>query len=283
MKANAVVYSGLNGAQLSFLVGVLIFLYLPIAYLIVYAFTDSPVPNMWTGFSVSAFRDLINDGEIASATSFSLKIAMTAASVSTLLGFLTAYTLQRNRDLTGRAFFNGMSLAPLVMPRVVIAIGLLLLMVTIQRAIGAPDRGFLTIVVGHTVVGTAFATLIIQARLVELNLDLEEAAMDLGARPIDVFLLVTLPMIGQSLISAWLLSFTLSMDDVVLAAFLSGPGTTTLPLVLFSRAKLGLNPSVNAVATFVVVVVSIGVITASYAIARAERRRQLEMAEAARH
>jgi putrescine transport system permease protein len=159
----------------------------------------------------------------------------------------------------------------------------MLMLVSVQRALGFPERGTLTIWLGHLLLGLAYATVVIQARLGELNPQLEEAAMDLGARPHQVFRLVTLPMITQSMLSAWLLTFTLSLDDVVLSAFLSGPGATTMPLVIFSRARLGLNPSVNAIATVVVVVVSIGVIAASYAIARAERRRQLEMAEAARH
>ena len=142
-----------------------------------------------------------------------------------------------------------------------------------QRALGFPERGLMTIWFGHLLVGVAYATVVVQSRLQDLNPQLEEAAMDLGARPHQVFWLVTLPMIAQSLVSAWLLTFTLSLDDVVLSAFLSGPGSTTMPLVIFSRARLGLNPSVNAVATIIVVVVAIGVVVASYLIARAERRR----------
>ena len=149
-------------------------------------------------------------------------------------------------------------------------------------AVGFPERGMMTIWLGHLLVGMAYATVIVQARLLELNPQLEEAAMDLGARPQQVFWLVTLPMISQSLLSAWLLTFTISLDDVVLSAFLSGPGATTMPLVIFSRARLGLNPSVNAVATLIVAVVAIGVLAASYLIARAERKRLLDLAEAAR-
>jgi putrescine transport system permease protein len=174
------------------------------------------------------------------------------------------------------------------MPEVVVGLSLLLMLVSVQRATqsafgwGFPERGMLTIWFGHLLVGMAYATVVVQARLLDLNPQLEEAAMDLGARPHQVFWLVTLPMIGQSLASAWLLTFTISLDDVVLSAFLSGPGATTMPLVVFSRARLGLNPSVNAVAAIVVAVVSIGVIAASYAIARAERRRRREVAAAAR-
>ena len=172
--------------------------------------------------------------------------------------------------------------APLVMPEVIIGLSLLLMLVSVQRALGAPDRGALTIWFGHVLVGMAYATVVVQARLLDLNPQLEEAAMDLGARPFQVFTLVTLPMISQSLMSAWLLTFTLSLDDVVLSAFLSGPGSTTMPLVIFSRARLGLNPSVNAIAAVTVLVVSIGILMASLMLARAERKRASDMAAAAR-
>ena len=165
-------------------------------------------------------------------------------------------------------------------------LSLLLMLVSIQRATqgafgwGFPERGLLTIWLGHLLLGMAYATVVVQARLLDLNPQLEEAAMDLGARPWQVFTLITLPMIGQSLASAWLLTFTISLDDVVLSAFLSGPGATTMPLVIFSRARLGLNPSVNAVATIIVVIVAIGVVAASYWIARNERKRAQELAAA---
>jgi putrescine transport system permease protein len=168
------------------------------------------------------------------------------------------------------------------MPEVVVGLSLLLMLVTVQRALGYPEKGQLTIWFGHMLIGIAYATVVIQARLQDMNPQLEEAAMDLGAKPSQVFWLVTLPLIGQSLASAWLLTFTLSLDDVVLSAFLNGPGATTMPLVIFSRARLGLNPSVNAVATLIVFVVAIGVVVASYLIARSERRRQQEMAAAFR-
>jgi putrescine transport system permease protein len=172
--------------------------------------------------------------------------------------------------------------APLVMPEVVIGLSLLLMLVSMQRAIGVPERGLMTIWFGHLLVGMAYATVIVQARLLDLDPALEEAAMDLGARPSQLFWLVTLPMISQSLLSAWLLTFTISLDDVVLSAFLSGPGATTMPLVIFSRARLGLNPSVNAVATLIVAIVAVGVLVASWLIAHAERKRQRELAEANR-
>ena len=212
----------------------------------------------------------------------SLKTAFFTACGSVLLGTLAAFALVKYRRFTGRTAFSGMVNAPLVMPEVIIGLSLLLMLVSVQRVLGFPERGMLTIWLGHLLLGMAYATVVVQARLQDLNPQLEEAAMDLGAKPHQVFYLVTLPMIAQSMLSAWLLTFTLSLDDVVLSAFLSGPGATTMPLVIFSRARLGLNPSVNAVATIIVLVVSVGVVLASLAIARAERRRSQELAAAAR-
>jgi putrescine transport system permease protein len=172
--------------------------------------------------------------------------------------------------------------APLVMPEVIQGLSLLLMLVAIQKAIGVPEKGFLTILLGHMVLGLAYGAVVISARLQELNPQLEEAAMDLGAKPWQVFYLVTLPMITQSLASAWLLTFSLSLDDVVTSAFLSGPGATTMPLVIFSRARLGMSPSINAVATVTIVVVAICVTVASILVARAERRRAAEVSAAQR-
>jgi putrescine transport system permease protein len=259
-----------------------LFLYLPIAALVFYSFNDSPVPNLWRGFSLRWYVKLAGDSEMLAGLWLSLKIAFLTACGAVVLGTLAAFSLVKYRRFFGRTLFSGMVSAPLVMPEVVIGLSLLLMLVSVQRAIGFPERGLMTIWFGHLLVGMAYATVVVQSRLVELNPQLEEAAMDLGARPHQVFFLVTLPMIAQSLLSAWLLTFTLSLDDVVLSAFLSGPGATTMPLVIFSRARLGLDPSVNAVATLIVAVVAIGVVGASYLIARAERRRALEIAAAAR-
>jgi putrescine transport system permease protein len=168
------------------------------------------------------------------------------------------------------------------MPEVICGLSLLLMLVSVQKAVGFPERGLMTIWLGHLLLGMSYATVVVQARLQDLNPSLEEAAMDLGAKPWQVFTLVTLPMIGQALASAWLLTFSLSLDDVVVSAFLSGPGATTMPLVIFSRARLGLNPSVNAVATVIIVIVAICVAAASLYIARAERRRIQEMNAAQR-
>jgi putrescine transport system permease protein len=259
-----------------------VFLYLPIVALVLYSFNDSPIPNVWRGFTLKWYVALASDSEMLSGFWLSLKIAFFTACGSVLLGTLAAFALVKYKRFAGRTLFSGMVNAPLVMPEVVVGLSLLLMLVSVQRAIGFPERGMLTIWFGHLLLGLAYATVVIQARLQDMNPQLEEAAMDLGAKPHQVFWLVTLPLIGQSLASAWLLTFTLSLDDVVLSAFLSGPGSTTMPLVIFSRARLGLNPSVNAVATLIVFVVAAGVIAASYLIARAERRRQQEMAAAFR-
>lgn len=259
-----------------------VFLYLPIVALVIFSFNDSPVPNVWRGFTLKWYQALLNDGEMLNGLWLSLQIAFYTACGSVVLGTFAAFALVKYKRFFGRTAFSGMVSAPLVMPEVVVGLSLLLMLVSIQRAIGFPERGMLTIWMGHLLLGMAYATVVVQARLQELNPQLEEAAMDLGAKPREVFFLVTLPMIAQALMSAWLLTFTLSLDDVVLSAFLSGPGSTTMPLVIFSRARLGLNPSVNAVATLIVLVVSIGVLVASYMIARAERRRQQEMSAAAR-
>jgi putrescine transport system permease protein len=259
-----------------------VFLYLPIVALIVFSFNDSPIPNAWRGFTLKWYAQLANDREMIAGLWLSLKIAFLTACGSVVLGTFAAFALVKYKRFGGRTIFSGMVSAPLVMPEVVVGLSLLLMLVSVQRALGFPERGMMTIWLGHLLLGMAYATVVIQSRLRDMNPQLEEAAMDLGARPPQVFWLVTLPMIAQSLVSAWLLTFTISLDDVVISAFLSGPGATTMPLVIFSRARLGLNPSVNAVATIIVVVVAVGVVLASWLIARAERRRALEMSAANR-
>ena len=259
-----------------------VFLYLPIVALVLYSFNDSPVPNVWRGFTLKWYAALGSDTEMLSGLWLSLKIAFFTACSSVVLGTLAAIALVKYRRFSGRTLFSGMVNAPLVMPEVIIGLSLLLMLVSLQRALGFPERGMATIWMGHLLLGMAYAAVIVQARLQDLNPQLEEAAMDLGAKPWQVFALVTLPMISQALMSAWLLTFTLSLDDVVLSAFLSGPGATTMPLVIFSRARLGLNPSVNAIATLIVTLVAIGVVAASYLIARRERIRAAEMAAAVR-
>jgi len=271
-----------RGFGKAWLAGGFVFLYLPIIALVIYSFNDSTIPNRWAGFTLKWYAALVDDREMIAGLWLSLRIAFFTACASVVLGTLAAFALVKYKRFTGRTLFSGIVSAPLVMPEVIIGLSLLLMLVSVQRAIGFPERGMLTIWLGHLLLGMAYASVVVQARLQDLNPQLEEAAMDLGARPWQVFTLVTLPMIAQSLLSAWLLTFTLSLDDVVLSAFLSGPGATTMPLVIFSRARLGLNPSVNAVATLIVLVVSIGVVIASLAIVRAERKRAQDIAAAAR-
>lgn len=256
------------------------FLYLPIVALVVDAFNASPLSTVWGGFTLDWFRKLAQDQEVLGGLWLSLQIAFCTATSAVVLGTMAAWALVKYRRFGGRTLMVGMVNAPLVMPEVIVGLSLLLMMVSFQRLTGFPERGMLTIWMGHLLVGMAYATVVIQARLKDMNPQLEEAAQDLGARPMQVFFLVTLPMMAQSLMSAWLLTFTLSLDDVVLAAFLSGPGSTTLPLVIFSRARLGVDPSVNAVATLVIAVVAVAVIGGSYALARAERRRAQDVARA---
>lgn len=274
--------SGQTWLSRGWLAAVFAFLYLPIVALVTYSFNDSPLPTVWGGATVKWFAELARDREILEGLWLSLRIAFMSATAAVVLGTLAALALVRYKRFLGRTWMVGMVNAPLVMPQVIVGVALLLMLVSIQRWLGFPERGMGTIWVGHLLVGMAYATVVIQARLQGLNPQLEEAAQDLGARPWQVFYLVTLPMISQALLSAWLLTFTLSLDDVVLAAFLSGPGSTTLPLVIFSRAKLGVDPSVNAVATVVIAVVSLAVVGGSYALARTERRRAREVAQAAR-
>ncbi|MBB3178389.1 ABC transporter permease [Variovorax sp. Sphag1AA] len=249
------------------------FLYLPIVSLVVFSFTDSPVPNVWAGFSLRWYRKLMADDAIREGLFLSLRVAAGTATGSIVLGTLAAFALQRFPRFRGRVLFSAMVSAPLVMPEVIVGLSLLLMLVLVQRWLGVPERGLVTIWLGHLLVGIAYATVVIGARLRDLNPQYEEAAQDLGARPLEVFFLVTLPMIAQSMAAAWLLTFTLSLDDVVMSAFLSGPGSTTLPLVIFSRARLGLDPTVNALATVVVAVVGVFVLLTSYWIAARERRR----------
>jgi putrescine transport system permease protein len=259
-----------------------VFLYLPMVALVVYSFHDSPLPVGWKGFTLHWYADLINDRELKEGLWLSLRIASYTGVASVVLGTLAAFTLVKYRRFFGRTIFTGMVNAPLVMPEVIIGLSLLLMLVTVQRWFGFPERGLITIWMGHLLLGLAYATVVIQARLQDLNPELEEAATDLGARPIQVFVLVTLPLIANALLSAFLLTFTLSLDDVVLSQFLSGPGATPMPVVIFSRARLGMKPSINAAATIIIGIVSVGVVLGSYLIYRAERRRAAEMAAAQR-
>lgn len=232
------------------------FLYLPIVVLVVFSFNSARQSMAWSGFTLQWYTALLADAELGAGFGLSLRIAVLSASASVVLGVLAAFVLNHYRSFAGRALFNGMVCAPLVMPEVIIGLSLLLMLVSAERWFGFPQRGLATVCIGHTVLGMAYATVVIGSRLREISGALAEAAMDLGCQPWQVFFLVTLPNLAQALLSAWLLAFTLSLDNVVLSGFLTGPGYSTMPIVIFSRARLGLDPRVNAVATLTVLAVS---------------------------
>jgi putrescine transport system permease protein len=257
-----------------------LFLYIPILVLIVFSFNSSSQDMIWSGFTLHWYDALKEDQEIISGFILSMKIAALSACASIVLGTFAAFVLNNYRRFPGRALFKGMVSSPLVMPEVIIGLSLLLMLVAFEKMFGYPSRGLFTILFGHTVLGMAYATVVIESRLQEMSKSLSEAAMDLGCRPHQVFALVTLPNITQALASAWLLTFTLSLDDVVVSAFLTGPGYSTMPIVIFSRARLGLDPRVNAVAALTILVVSIGVVLSSLHIARMERLRQKQISAA---
>ncbi len=264
----------------TWLIAAFLFLYIPIFTLVVLSFNENKAVTIWTGFSLRWYAELTNDTQLVEGFFLSLRIALMTATASVILGTFAAVSLVKYPRFPGRTLFNGMVNSPLVMPEVIVGLSLLLMLVSIQKQFGFPERGVMTIWLGHTLLGMAYATVVISSRLREMDASLEEAALDLGAKPWQVFFLVTLPLVSQSLLSAWLLTFTISLDDVVLSAFLSGPGSTTMPITIFSRARLGLNPTVNAVATLTVLTVGLGVVAASVWMARSEKRRAREMAAA---
>ena len=271
-----------NWLRWTWLLAVYVFLYLPIATLVAYSFNDSKMVTLWSGFTLHWYGDVFRDRDLMEALGLSLRIAFSSATTSVVLGTMAAFALVRFQRFRGKAMLQSMVNAPLVMPDVIVGLSLLLLLVALQRALGVPERGAMTIWLGHTVLGMAYATVVVQSRLQEMNRSLEEAALDLGARPWKVFTAITLPLIAQSLVSAWLLTFTVSLDDVVISAFLSGPGSNTLPIVIFSRAKLGLNPSVNVIASLTVLLVGIGVLAGSLWLSRREKQLSRELAAAMR-
>jgi putrescine transport system permease protein len=257
---------------------VYLFLYFPIVTLVIYSFNDSPLVSIWSQASLRWYRALANDRDLIASVVLSFKIALMVGLLSVLFGTLTAFVLSKYKRFYGRTFFFSMATAPLVMPDVIVGLSLLLMLVSLQHWLGFPERGLLTILLGHALLGTAYAAVVVSSRLKEMDVRLDEAAMDLGCKPRQVFRLITFPLIMPSLISAFLLTFTLSFDDVVLASFLSGPGYSTLPMVIFSRARLGLNPSINAVAAVTIAVVSVAVIVSSIYHVRTQRKRDHEIA-----
>ena len=259
------------------LVAVYLFLYAPLVFLVVFSFNSTRQDGVFTGFSWQWYSALWADTRLVAGFLLSLKVALLTATLSAVLGAMAAFVLVRYERFRGRPIFLGLVNAPLVMPEVIIGLSLLLMMVAVQRTVGWPDRGMGTIVLGHTLLGMAYATVVIQSRLREMDRSIEEAAMDLGCRPLQVFFLVTLPSIAPAMVAAWLLTFTLSFDDVVISEFLSGPGVTTLPQVLFSYARRGINPSIYAAATLLIAVVSVGIMAYTVCMARQQRRRLREI------
>ena len=255
------------------MLAIYLFLYAPLLFLVIFSFNSTRQDSVFTGFSTRWYQALASDPRLVEGFFLSLKVALVSASAATALATLAAYALVRMGQFRGRMLFSGMVNAPLVMPEVIVGMSLLLLMVGIQRSVGWPERGTMTIVLGHILLGLAYATVVIQSRLSEMDRSLEEAAMDLGCRPGQVFFLVTLPNIVPSLMAAWLLTFTLSFDDVVVSEFLSGPGVTTLPQVIFSYARRGVNPSIYAAATLLMVVVTLAVLVYTIYLARQQRRK----------
>lgn len=264
------------------LIAVYVFLYVPLLFMMLFSFNSTRQDAQFTGFSWRWYDALLKDSRIVDGFWLSLKIATITGVLSAVLATFAAFVLVRYRRFLGRTAFSGMVNAPLVMPEVVIGLSLLLLMVGAQNFFGWPQRGMLTIILGHTLLGMAYGMVVIQSRLLEMDRSIEEAAMDLGARPHQVFFLITMPNIFQAILASFLLAFTLSFDDVVIAEFLSGPGVNTLPQVIFSYARRGINPTIYAAATLLITSVSIVIISYSVWVARQTRRRAKEIALASR-
>jgi putrescine transport system permease protein len=260
------------------------FLYIPIVSLVVYSFNASKLVTVWAGFSTRWYGELLHNQQILDAAWLSLKIATLSATFAVVLGTLAGLVLARFGPFRGRTLLSGLTTAPLVMPEVITGLSMLLLFVTMEQLIGWPaGRGMTTIVIAHITFTMAYVTVVVQSRLSQMDDSLEEAAMDLGARPSKVFFLITLPIIAPALMSGWLLAFTLSVDDLVTTSFVAGPGSSTLPMVIFSKVRLGVSPDINALATIVVAIVAVGVVIAGVTMSRQQkaRDRDAQMALAA--
>ena len=258
--------------QSRFIVSVLAFgyafLYVPLVLVIVYSFNDSRIATVWGGFSTRWYGELLRNEQILDAAFLSLRIALTSATIATVLGTMAGIALARFRRFKGRTLFSGMITSPMVMPEVITGLSLLLLFVSLQQLTGWPaQRGFGTITIAHTTFAMAYVAIIVQSRLMAMDESLEEAAMDLGGHPLRVMFDITLPLIAPAMVAGWLLAFTLSLDDLVIASFVSGPGSNTLPMYIFSKVKLGVSPDINALATLIILFVSGGVLL-SWLVAR---------------
>jgi putrescine transport system permease protein len=257
-------------------------LYVPMLVLIAYSFNASSMVNVWGGFSFGWYKELLHNDQILDAAALSLEVGVVASTVAVLLGTLAAIALVRFIRFRGRLLLTALVNAPLVMPEIITGITQLLLFVAMFQLFSWPHRGFTTLVIAHVAFCTAYVTVTVQSRLQSADRSLEEAAMDLGSGPVRAFLDTTLPIIAPALLSGWLLSFTLSLDDLVISSFVSGPGASTLPMVIYSKVKLGLSPDVNALASLIIGFVGIGVLIAGTLMRRAERQRQLDMQMATR-
>ena len=266
------------------------FLYLPLVILVVYSFNESRLVTIWGGFSTKWYAELLQNGVILEAAWLSIRIALASATAAVVLGTLAGYALARIKRFKGSTLFAGMVSAPMVMPDVITGLSMLLLIIQVQMLLQNSgflqflyfERGWFTIWLGHTTLCMAYVTVVIRSRLTELDQSLEEVAKDLGARPLKIFFLITLPLIAPAIASGFLLAVTLSLDDLVITSFLSGPGSSTLPMVIFSKIKLGLDPQMNVLATLFIAVVGTLVIAMNYFIMRQTTRREREMAEAYR-
>jgi putrescine transport system permease protein len=258
-----------------------VFLYGPMVVLVVYSFNESRLVTVWSGFSTKWYGELFRDQQIISAAWLSLRVAVATATTATVLGTMAGLVLARFPRFRGRTAFTGMITAPLVMPDVITGLSLLLLFVSLGEWLGWPQqRGMSTIWIAHVTFTMAFVTVVISSRLAEMDKSLEEAAMDLGASRVRVFFTITLPIIAPALVAGWLLAFTLSLDDLVVASFVSGPSSTTLPMVVFSSVRLGLSPKINALATILIGTVFISALLGWWLLWRSDRRRQRDMQRA---
>lgn len=257
----------------------LLFIYLPMVIMVIYSFNASKLVTVWGGWSLKWYFGLLDNKQLIGSVFRSLEIAFYTAIAAVALGTVAAFVLTRIPRFRGRTLFGGMVTAPLVMPEVITGLSLLLLFVAMAQLVGWPaERGMLTIWIAHTTFCTAYVAIVVSARLRELDLSIEEAAMDLGAKPWKVFFLITIPMIAPSLAAGGMMSFALSLDDLVLASFVSGPGSTTLPMEVFSAVRLGVKPEINAVASLILLSVSLFTFGSWYLMARAEKRRRAEIA-----
>lgn len=247
------------------------FLYLPMVMLIIYSFNESKLVTVWAGFSTKWYGELFRNEAFLDAAWVTIKVAVISSSIATVLGTMAALVLVRAGRFSGRTLFSGMIYAPLVMPEVITGLSLLLLFIGIGL-----DRGILTVILAHTTFSMCYVSVVVSSRLVSFDRSLEEAALDLGCSPLSAFQLVTLPIIAPAVISGWLLAFTLSLDDLVIASFTAGPSATTLPIKIWSSIRLGLSPEINALSTIMIAIVTVGVITASLASKRASLKRQAD-------